>query len=271
MSGLRKVLAFVRRDFRQWGSYRFSVFLQFAGIVFQLMIFFFLSEAVQLRDASAILEFTDNYFDFVVIGLGITGFVSVSLGGFSGQVREAQISGTLEALLATPTSVFTLVLGSTAWDYFGATMRFFGTLVIAAFLFEAPIHWENLPAVALVLALTVAAFSGIGLLSAAFVMVFKRGDPLAQAVAWFSMLLGGVYFPTAVVHDPRLEAFAGWIPVTPALRALRLLLLRGDGFGDVAPLVVRLGAMALVLVPLGLAAFRFGLRRARINGSLTHY
>ena len=268
---MRKLLAFLRRDFRQWGSYRFSVLLQLAGIVFQLLVFFFISQAVALKDSSAIGEFADNYFDFVVIGLGVTAFVSVSLSGFSGQIREAQISGTLEALLATPTPVTILVLGSTAWDYFSATLRFLGVLVVASLMFDTPLHWERMPAVAVVLALTIAAFSGIGLLSAAFVMVFKRGDPLATGVTWFSMLLGGVYFPTAVVHDPALESFARWIPITPALRALRLMLLRGEGVGELSGTLLQLALMGAVLLPAGMLAFRFGLQRARVNGSLTHY
>jgi ABC-2 type transport system permease protein len=271
VTGLRKVLAFLQRDLRSWGSYRFSVFLQLAGIVFVLMIFFFIGEAVQIKQSSAIQEYADNYFDFVVIGLATAGYVTTSLSGFAGQVRDAQISGTLEALLVTPTSVPTLVIGSTAWDYFGATLRFVGFLVLGDLLFSVPLHWERFPEAMLVLVLVIAAFSGIGLLSAAFVMVFKRGDPVAQAVAWFSMLLGGVYFPARAVGDPQLEALSNWLPLTPALRALRLMLLRGDGLAQVGDQVVWLALMALVLLPVGLVAFNAGIRRARVSGSLTHY
>ena len=40
---MRKILAFLQRDLRSWSSYRFSVFLQLAGLLFVLMIFFFIS------------------------------------------------------------------------------------------------------------------------------------------------------------------------------------------------------------------------------------
>lgn len=268
---MRKILAFVVRDWRSWGSYRFSMVLQLAGMMFVLMVFFFISTAVELRETSAVDEYADTYFDFVVVGLAITGYVTVSLSGFASRIRDSQISGTLEALLVTPTSIPTLVAGSTAWDYLAATGRFFGLLLLANAMFAVPIAWESFPAALAVLALTVVAFSGIGLLSAAFVMVFKRGDPVAQAVAWFSMLLGGVYFPTSAVGVPSVEAAAQWLPLTPALHALRLLLLRGATFEDLTPDVVRLATMAAVLLPAGLAAFAFGVRRARHTGSLTHY
>lgn len=268
---MRKLLAFLQRDLRSWASYRFSVFLQLASVLFVLMIFFFISTAVEIREQSAIHEYADNYFDFVVVGLALTAYVTVSLSGFAGRVRDAQISGTLEALLVTPTSVATLVIGSTLWDYVGATLRLLALLFLANALFYVPMAWGNLPAAGLVILLTIVAFSGIGLFSAAFVMVFKRGDPLAQAVAWFSMLLGGVYFPTRSVGDPALESLASWLPLTPALRALRLLLLRGESLAAVAPLVTRLALMAAVLLPVGFLAFSAAVRRARKTGSLTHY
>lgn len=271
MTGLRKILAFLRRDARTWASYRFALALQLAGVIFVLMVFFFISNAVSVRDGSAIQEYSDSYFDFVVIGLAAAGYVTVSLSGFAGHVRDAQISGTLEALLVTPTSIPTLVVGSTAGSYLAATGRLLALLFFASTVFGVPIHWAALPAAGVVLLLTIAAFSGVGLLSAAFVMVFKRGDPLAQAVAWFSMLLGGVYFPARSVGEPALESFAEWLPLTPALRALRSLLLRGDPVREVSRELAALASMAAVLVPLGLIAFVAGVRRARRSGSLTHY
>lgn len=266
-----KIWAFLLRDWRSWGSYRFSVLLQMASMMFVLMVFFFISTAVTLRESSSVERYADNYFDFVVVGLAITGYVTVSLSGFASRIRDSQISGTLEALLVTPTSIPTLVAGSTAWDYLSATGRFFGLLWLASAFFGVPIIWSSFPVAIGVLALTVIAFSGIGLLSAAFVMVFKRGDPVAQAVAWFSMLLGGVYFPTAAVGEPTIEAAAQWLPLTPALHSLRLLLLRNVTLAEISPDLLRLSAMAAVLLPLGLAAFAFGVRRARHTGSLTHY
>lgn len=271
MNGLRKILAFLARDARAWASYRFSTALQLAGIFFSLVVWFFISSAVAVKDGSAIQEYSDNYFDFVVIGIAVAGYVTVSLSGFASHIREAQISGTLEALLVTPTSIPTLVIGSTVGNYAGATARLLGLLAFAGTIFQVPIFWSSLPAAALVLLLTVVAFSGIGLLSASFVMVFKRGDPLAQAVAWFSMLLGGVYFPTRSVGEPALESLAEWLPLTPALKALRFLLLRGESLAGVSDLVLRLALMAVVLLPAGLLAFNAGVRHARRSGSLTHY
>lgn len=271
MKGLRKILAFLQRDLRTWASYRFSVGLQLAGIFFSLIVWFFIGNAVGVAEGSAIQEYTDNYFDFVVIGIAVSGYVTVSLSGFASHIRDAQISGTLEALLVTPTSIPTLVVGSTAGNYAGTTARLLALLAFAGTVFQVPLHWENLPAAGLVLFLTIVAFSGVGLLSATFVMVFKRGDPLAQAVAWFSMLLGGVYFPTRAVGEPALESFAEWLPLTPALRALRYLLLRGDSLTDVGDSLLRLALMSVVLLPAGMLAFTAGVRHARRSGSLTHY
>lgn len=269
--GFRKIGAFLVRDLRTWASYRFAAGLQLAGAFFSLIVWFFISAAVGVREGSAIEEYADNYFDFVVIGLAVSSYVTVSLSGFAGKIRDAQISGTLEALLVTPTSVPTLVVGSTVGDYAGTTTRAIVLLALAAGIFHVPLTWTNLPAAAIVVALTIVAFSGVGLLSAAFVMIFKRGDPIAQAVAWFSMLLGGVYFPARAVGEPALEAFAQFLPLTPALHALRHLLLRGATLAEVAPSITRLAIMAAILLPAGMLAFTAGVRHARRSGSLTHY
>src|SRR5687768_16476789 len=59
-----KIWAFLIRDWRSWGSYRFSVLLQMAGMMFVLMVFFFISTAVELRERSSVELYADNYFDF---------------------------------------------------------------------------------------------------------------------------------------------------------------------------------------------------------------
>lgn len=85
------------------------------------------------------------------------------------------------------------------------------------------------------------------------------------------MLLGGVYFPARAVGEPALEAFAQFLPLTPALHALRHLLLRGATLAEVAPSITRLAIMAAILLPAGMLAFTAGVRHARRSGSLTHY
>ena len=118
--------------------------------------------------------------------------------------------------------------------------------------------------------LTILAFSGIGLISAGFIIVFKQGSPITFLVTTASGLLGGVLYPVAVLPSS-LEPFAYLLPITHALEAMRQILLNGATLAAVYDKALILALFTVLLLPLGLAAFGYGLKMARKEGSLIHY
>jgi len=121
-----------------------------------------------------------------------------------------------------------------------------------------------------VLILSIASFSGIGILSAAIVLVVKRGDPVAWALGSVSSLLAGVFYPVAVLPD-WLEPVSRFIPLTYALDAMRLAMLKGSSLYDVHIDILALLGFTLVLTPLAFFVFRKALKRAKKEGSLIQY
>jgi ABC-2 type transport system permease protein len=61
-------------------------------------MFFFLSRLVGEGIAGQLEPYGGNYFSFVLIGVAFTDYLSVSLSSFAGQIRSAQMQGTLEAM-----------------------------------------------------------------------------------------------------------------------------------------------------------------------------
>src|SRR5881628_1403670 len=123
-------------------------------------------------------------------------------------------------------------------------------LVVGRLFFGVVIHLDSLLPALLIIALTVLAFSGIGILSAAFVLYLKRGDPITYLVASGSALVGGVFYPPEDM--PRwLGGWSHFLPITYALHALRRALLRGSRFADLLPDIRALVVFAAVLLPLG--------------------
>ncbi len=51
------------------------------------------------------------------------------------------------------------------------------------------------------LVLTIAAFSGLGLLSATAIVLLKKGDPIELLIGSTSSLLGGAFFPVVVMPE----------------------------------------------------------------------
>jgi len=118
--------------------------------------------------------------------------------------------------------------------------------------------------------LTILAFSGIGLLSAAFITVLKQGSPISWVIGTASGLLGGVFYPVTVLPS-WLQSYAYLLPITHALEAIRKVLLKGATFSAIYNEILALSIFVMLLFPLGLFAFSYGLKLARKEGSLIHY
>src|SRR5206468_4854582 len=135
------------------------------AILFGVLVWYFVSRVVQAPPTTPGLEGAD-YFSYVLVGLALLHYQSSALMSFSGKVRGEQMTGTLEAMLVTPTPIGTIVLGSSLWDFLLTSIKVIAYLVIGRLFFHVVIHVDNLLPVLLIITLTVLATSGIGILSA---------------------------------------------------------------------------------------------------------
>ena len=173
-------------------------------------------------------------------------------------------------MVATGCPMPVLLAGSSLQPLLATTVRLALYLAVGAWAFGAPVGRANLVSATLVLGLGIACAAGLGLLSAAFILVHHRGDPVTAVVSAVSGLLAGVLFPVELLPRP-LELLAQLLPFTHALEGLRLAVLRGASPSAVGGSCLSLVVLAAVLLPLGWTAFRRGLERARREGTLTRY
>jgi ABC-2 type transport system permease protein len=265
-----KPIAFLIRDIQVAFSYKLSFLLQFVDIFFSTMVSFFVSKLIGGGLSAQLAPYGGDYFSFVIIGIALTDYLSVSLEGFSSEIRSAQVEGTLETLLVTPTSVPTILFSSTLYSYSVTSLRVIVYIVIGAVLFGLKLHMTSVLSFVVVMILTMASFAGIGLISAAFIIVFKRGSPINVLATTWSGLLGGVFYPVHILPS-WLQPFSLFLPITHALEALRQILINGASFAAVYDKVLILAVFSALLLPAGLAAFRYGLTIAKKEGSLIHY
>jgi ABC-2 type transport system permease protein len=123
------------------------------------------------------------------------------------------------------------------------------------------------------LLLTTVVLSCLGILSASFAMVFKRGDPFGIFLGTGSALFSGVFFPTQLISEyaGRLSAISKVLPPTYGLDGIRRVLIEGQGFAQVREPMITLLAFLAVLLPLSLWVFSRAVRRAKREGSLIQY
>jgi len=266
----RKPLAFFYKDFLNEASYKFAFFTQFIGIFLSVLSFFFLSKLFGNTISPHLQSYGGDYFSFVLIGIALTGYLQVSLRSFSSNIRNSQITGTLEALLLTQTSIPTIILSSSIYSFLLTSFRIFIYLLLGVILSRFDITHSNLIGALLILCLTIICFSSIGIMSASFIMILKKGDPLSFIFTNLSWFLGGVYYPITILPD-WLQKISYVLPITYALEGIRMALLKGMSTRELFPYVLPLALFAAVLLPFSIGMFSFAVKKAKFTGSLMQY
>jgi len=267
---LKKMFAFVKRDFQNEISYRISFLLQIFGIFINVSVFFFLSKLLGGAQMPQLAEYSGNYFAFVLIGIAFTNYMSVALNTLSSSIREGQIMGTLEALIVTQTEIPTIIISSSVYSFLFTTIRVVIFIIIGVFIYGLDLSQANYAGAVLILCLSIVAFSSFGILSASFVMVLKKGDPVASLFNSISWLLGGVYYPVSILPS-WLKPFSYFLPITYSLEGMRLALIKGAPFYQLLPSILSLLLFTAILMPISILSFQYAIRLAKRDGSLTHY
>jgi ABC-2 type transport system permease protein len=267
---LERPIAFLKKDLQVATSYRLAFLMQLLGIGFTLALFFFLSRLIDNTMNPYLGPYGGDYFSFVLIGVAVSNYLSTGLNAFSGRIRDEQVLGTLEAVLATPTRFSTFLLSSSLWSFLWASFQVLAYIVLGVLFFRLELRDPRFGTAFLFLGLTVVAFSSLGLLAASFILVLKRGNPVNWFFTSLSRLLGGVYFPVAVLPG-WLQKTAKVIPLTYSLEGMRMALLSGKGIGSLRTEFLALVVFTVVSLVVGIAAARFAIGRARRDGTLGQY
>jgi len=271
ISMLKIIWAFIKRDIFHHASYRLSFVLQFFNIFPVVLMFFFLSGLVdQSLVSGPLTAYGGKYFPFVLIGIAFQNYLSLAMTNFSASIRDSQLSGTLETVLATPVSLPTFLIGSTAYSFICNSLRILVYVGFGAFFCEFAFSLIQIPVILVIIILTIAAFSSLGIFSASFILLFKKGDPVNWLFSVLSWLLGGVYYPVSILPG-WLQKVAAMIPMTHSLEAFRLCLLGGCEVSQIAHHLWALLAWALIGLPVSFFCFRFALNRSRKLGTLGQY
>ena len=266
-SFLERIFAIARRDVLILRTYRFYLVSRALQVLLLAVLLYFLSQIVAQE---RLPSYTGRYFDYAIVGIVLARIVQFGLSALPQAIADAQKTGTLEMLLATPTSLSTLLAGSLAAPLAVMLVESTATIGISALFFGAHVHASGVLLAFLVLPLTLAVICSAGIFSAAFVVVTKRGDPLTYLGAAATTLLSGAIFPVTLLPGP-VEALARAFPPFYALQAFRAALLGGAGVEQIAGELIVLSVFAGVALPASVWLFARCLRVARVTGTLATY
>ncbi|HEX5704505.1 MAG TPA: ABC transporter permease [Pyrinomonadaceae bacterium] len=268
---LRRIWAFIVRDWRLELSYRMQFFIRVLSILILVTTFFFISKIFTGAIDPRFAQWRDPLAAWLT-GLAVLNYFMTGFSSLANAIRQEQVQGTLESVLMSPISLPTVIVASSAWAFVQAT--FFSSLYLLFGWLFFNVHYRGNFLLALAfLLLTTVVLSCLGILSASFAMVFKRGDPFGIFLGAGSALFSGVFFPTQLISDyaGSLAHISRILPATYGLDGIRRVLIEGQGFSQVREPLITLLVFLAVLLPLSLWVFGRAVRRAKREGSLIQY
>jgi len=258
--------ALIMRDARIALSYRLWFVLETFYGVADLALYFFISRTFE-DVASTQLGAAPTYFAFAVAGVVLGAVLTATSSSIGYRIRDEQVTGTLEAVAASPVTALQLCLGLVGFPFAFALARVGLYLLIAWGALGLDVSEADWIGVALVLLATGVAIAPIGILAGAAALAIKRGNVLANTAIFLMTVLAGMAFPVAVLPG-WLRWISNLIPLRYSFDGARDALFAGDGWGTD---VLLLALFAALLWPLALILFRAALTFARSRATLSEF
>ncbi len=265
-----KLPAFVRRDLKVALSYRVAFASDVLGIAAQIVVFSFIAKLVEPSKLPTFGGSQVSYLEFVTTGIVLNLALGVLLYRVAGAIRQEQLQGTLESLLATPTATATMQIGSVASTLLVVPVRATLMLVVIALVFGLHFDPGGIVPAALIVAALVPFAWGLGLATGAAIVTFRRGTGLLGAGTTLLGLASGAVFPLALL-PAWLAAVAEWNPLAIAIDGVRDALLGGAGWADTLADIAILVPLSCVTLAAGVFLFKLALDRERRLGTLGMY
>lgn len=255
----------VRRDAILFVSYRTQLMAQFLGPLFTITLFYYISHIITART----IHSPGGYFGFVIVGLVIVQILTISLGIMPVTVRQELVSGTIERFLVSAHGPVNGILGTMLFPLASAMLTGALMLGLATVIFGLPLAATAVLAIPISL-LGMLAFMPFAFLLVALVMVFKQVSSATQFIIAGVAIVGGLYFPIAVLP--------GWIrwasevqPFTPAADLLRHLLVGAPLAHSAGVDLLKLVGFVAVLLPAGFMLLRVSIRYGQRSGTIAEY
>jgi ABC-2 type transport system permease protein len=267
MTAVTTFAAFVRRDWIIARSYRANFLMTLFSSGFFLVLLYYVGKLID-RAGRAGSELAHGYFPYVVVGIALLQIVQAALGSSATRIRDAQTTGTLEAVVASPASIPTIALAGSVYDVVQATAMWVLMMGCAVLLgLDLQTGPDVLAGSLVALLALIVLFTSLSVAVGSFIVVFKQGGVLTRLVGNALGLLGGVYFPISLLPGP-VQAIARILPFTWGVQVLRTCLLEGEV--DAARLAALIGS-AVIALPVALWLFRAAIDRSRLRGSLAQF
>lgn len=194
-------------------------------------------------------------FDYTLAGL--IGFSMMSLGifsmseGFTGDKK----AGALRRMQVAPIKAWQLILATAINRIFVGLISVAIMFVAALVIFDFKMRGDYLSFLTLTI-ISITCLFGFGMAIAGWARDANQAAPLTQIITMPMMFLSGVFFPTFLMPE-WLQSVTAFIPLTPIIDGLRLILTESRTVFEIGPQLAVIGIWTLIIYIISFKVFRW--------------
>jgi len=209
---------------------------------------------------------TTDYISFVLVGTALANFILAVFWGMGYSLKNDMDAGVLEANWLAPVPRPLLLVGRTLTSLVITAMTSLAMLIIAGLIFGFQVSGSVLAALVPVLPMLIGLY-GFGFAFAALVLIMREANTMVDISSFLVQIFSGADFPVNAL--PRwLLPISLALPLTYGFDAVRGILLNTRTLLPVGLEIAMLVVFMVLMIWLGLAAFRALERRVRMKGTL---
>lgn len=268
---------FFKRGLWYMASYRTQFILRFLNAFVWCAVFYFMGRMMGGGPSPMLEQYGGDFFSFLVLGWAMQRFISSSLHNLEDTISHEVGTGNIEFMCLSNASIpLTFHYLAVPYMYFSCLVDIVMYLLVGTVLFGLKFSPSpHVPLALLILVLMIMSNSAIAIVSGGIILITKRGNPIRWFFDQVTFLVSGVYFPSELLPS-LVFGFSLFIPLTRAMRSFRLALLptplsTPELLNVVISDVIYLTIFTLVVTPTAFLAFKYCLRKAKIDGSLAQY
>jgi len=268
---IKKISVFVKRDYRVISTYKVAFSMMFVSVLLNFFYMILFGSMFKVGIIPDLIPYGGDFISYILIGSIGWGFMWSVMSGTAGSLRMEMEIGTLESILLTPTSIYTMVI---AYTVFSAIFGFVSIIVLVIFgyaLFGISVFATASIFTLIFFILSIIMMAGIGMMLGGLTIWIKNiGDmvPLLQSITIFFC---PVYFPITVLPYEFLQTIAKFVPFYYSIEGLRLSLIPGIPESELIEYVLILLGLCVIFVAIGAYSLHRGLIKAKKDGSLAFY
>lgn len=260
-------LLLIKRDLRDTYGTRWAVLGDIATMLFTMSVYFFTGKAFSSPLSESLREFGGDYFTYVLVGHVALLIPTVLFVGIPYSLRRSAAEGSLDLVLAEPASPQLVILLSSLATLPREIARVIFLLLAARFLFSVSVPPLRLLGAVGILALSLPAIFGMGLIASAIWVRVGRGVNVVDTLNSLFAALAGSYFPVSILPPPLRDAAKLASPFSTYLGLVRSCIASGWR-ADQLPPALALFALGVILFAGGYLALGASFANARNEGRI---